>query len=392
MEKKNNQLLREASSSFKKKKYGDAILLLEKIVASDPRDPYPHLLLAVSLLLTDQFNRADPVLKRLKIVDPSYAPGWQLESFLFLKSAGGSEAALSRYIDMLQKFPSDRYFRRALRQIRRTGDFSSFQKRARLHRFVNLARPGRVISPLPRRVEIRRPLRRLSPGIKIAALFIPVIALAAGLLLFFGSDIQRLFRAKKSAGLSPERNLQVDLVEVDGSRYELIDRIGKEKTPVFYFSSEEVLKDFQRAKYLIKDDKHTDAMVLLNRIAASNAHFTVKEKAEFLRKFVLNIEDREPSEVSFREVSRSPHLYRGLILRWSGKVANLKRKDGKILFNLLVDYQDRDTFAGIADVFSGRDYDDVRNGDSVLVTAVFVNTVGNDNRIYLVARGIDKSK
>ena len=128
--------------------------------------------------------------------------------------------------------------------------------------------------------------------------------------------------------------------------------------------------------------------MLINKISASNANFTVKEKADFLRKFILDVDGREASGVSYGDVAKRPYLYRGMIVQWRGKTANLRRKEGKMYFNLLIEYRDNGVFSGIVDAYSQKDYEKLTNGDIVDVRAIFVNTIGGDDRVYLVVQNI----
>jgi hypothetical protein len=181
---------------------------------------------------------------------------------------------------------------------------------------------------------------------------------------------------------------KIDMISLDGGRYDLIDRIGRERTAVFYYSNEEVLGDFQKARSLLKGEKQHEALVLINRLLNSNANFTVKERAMFLREFLMALEERQESPITFTDAAGSPYLYKGAVVRWRGRVANLKRKDGKMIFHLLVNYSEKNRFAGVAEVYSEKDYAGVSNGSDVETRAVFNSTLGSDNRIYLVAEDV----
>jgi hypothetical protein len=94
--------------------------------------------------------------------------------------------------------------------------------------------------------------------------------------------------------------------------------------------------------------------------------------------------------VAIGTVVQRPYLYRGVLVKWKGRIANLKRKDNKMFFNLLVDYEKDDIFAGVIDVYSEKDYDGFQNSDIVELRAAFINTIGSDNRLYLVANELRK--
>lgn len=358
-------------------------------MSSGVKEPYAFFLLALSYLFTDRLHRVDETLRRVRIADPNFLPGVQLELFLGLKSAEDAGGALSRYMDGLQRFPKDRLIQRAVRALQGASDFGSFQRRARLQDFVYIPRPGagarsRTFTPVMRR-------RSAGPSRRWVLLAILVPAAILCTVYFFLPEIRsglaRLADRKEARRVDFSK---IDMISLDGGRYDLIDRIGRERTAVFYYSNEEVLGDFQKARSLLKGEKQHEALVLINRLLNSNANFTVKERAMFLREFLMALEERQESPITFTDAAGSPYLYKGAVVRWRGRVANLKRKDGKMLFHLLVDYSEKNRFAGIAEVYSGKDYAGVSNGSDVETRAVFNSTLGSDNRIYLVAEDVKK--
>jgi len=218
---------------------------------------------------------------------------------------------------------------------------------------------------------------------------ITVIAAAAALLIWQRQAVLQLFRMDvRAPAVADSRD--VDIVTIEMDRHDLINKVQREKTRVFYYSNEEIFTDFNEARRRIKGGSFNEALVLLNRILSSNANFSVKEKAEYLRRFVMNRDDREYSAVSFAEASRDPYLYTGVLVRWRGRVANLTRKDGRMSFHLLAGYRGRDTFSGIAEVYSERDFASIQNGNLIELGALLRSTIGSENRVYLVAREIKR--
>lgn len=384
--KENQLLIKEAYKLFKKKRYRECAVMLEKI-APATNIPYPLFLLALCCLLSDQLNKVEGLLRRLKTGDSAYLPAVQLDLFLFLKSTGDRGSALSRYLDAFQRFPADPLIRRALKEVRDTGDFSALQRQARLHDFVSIPHPRAGAAAVHRRLHSRRiylPARKI--------LIVCVIAATAGItavLVRQRQAILQLIRPElRAPGVTDSR--EVDIVTLEMDRHDLINKVQKEKTRIFYYSNEEVFGDFNEARKRIKSGNLNEALLLLNRLLSSNANFAVKEKAEYLKQFVMNHEDRGYSAVGFAEASRDPYLYTGVLVRWRGRVANLTRKDGKMIFHLLVGYRGRDTFTGIAEVYSERDFASIKNGDLVELGALLGSTIGTENRVYLLARTMKK--
>ncbi len=381
-------LIKAAYSSYRKKNYADCAVLLEKVISDGTRDPYPHFLLAVTYLLSGKLQKVESALKNIKLYQPDFRPAVQLEAFLVMKSAENFEAALSRYLDALQRFPDDRYIIKAIKSLRKTANFDEFQKKARLGEYVEVPAPGSrsVRAPITRPVCRRR--FALKKPLITAAVLLVCCALCVVLYVAYRDAFAGLFLRTEGA-LSPHPDSRaVDIVVLERGRHDLINRINKERQHVFYYSNDEIYNDFTTARALIKQEKHNDALVLINKISASNANFTVKEKADFLRKFILDVDGREASGVSYGDVAKRPYLYRGMIVQWQGKTANLRRKEGKMYFNLLIEYRDNGVFSGIVDAYSQKDYEKLTNGDIVDVRAMFVNTIGGDDRVYLVVQNI----
>ncbi len=379
-------MVKEAYALFKKRRYRECAEMLERL-APVAMGPYPIFLQALCCLLSDQLNKVEGLLRKLKASDPAYLPAVQLELFLFLKSAGDRGAALSRYLDAFQRFPADPFVRHGLKQVRDTADFPAFQRQARLHEFVSIPHPRAGIARSRKRFlssRIRLPVRGMVIGCVIA-----VIAAAAALLIWQRQAVLQLFRMDvRAPAVADSRD--VDIVTIEMDRHDLINKVQREKTRVFYYSNEEIFTDFNEARRRIKGGSFNEALVLLNRILSSNANFSVKEKAEYLRRFVMNRDDREYSAVSFAEASRDPYLYTGVLVRWRGRVANLTRKDGRMSFHLLAGYRGRDTFSGIAEVYSERDFASIQNGNLIELGALLRSTIGSENRVYLVAREIKR--
>jgi hypothetical protein len=121
----------------------------------------------------------------------------------------------------------------------------------------------------------------------------------------------------------------------------------------------------------------------------SNAGMNVKEKTDFLIKYITSSEDRKYEEIAYSAVMEKPYLYRGYSLAWSGKAANVKNKNGKVMFNLMIDYKEKERFSGIADIFCD-EKSEIKNGDSVKVSGIFISTLTESKRPYIQAKEIKK--
>lgn len=389
-------ILKEAYKAFRQKRYSEAIVLLEKIILHNRiKEPYPYFLLCVSYLLCNKFSDADIMIKKVRDADPDYLPLKQLEIFLLLKSASNVHEVLAACIEKLERYPEDKYLKKALLYLRKPKNFTSFQKKAKLTDFVYIPKPKpagitdayQSIPDKPVRHEKYKQQKavRKNNFSKVFLIIILVFLFAA-----LSGTAYYYYTNKLRTDTANNKSLPIDTVSIDILQYELIDKILKTKPPVFYYSNDEIINDFNKAKILIKNEKYNEAIIIINKIANSNANYRVKERNEFLQKFISGIEYKNYNPIPIEKVLQKPYLYKGSFVKWKGKIANLKSKDNKLQFNLLIDYKNDYKFSGVIDVYSANEYKNIINGDIVTLEGVFVNTVGNDNRIYLVADKIIK--
>ncbi len=393
---RNAILIKEGYKALNNKRFPEAIALLEKAISNRHDDPYPFLLLCISYLLNNRFNDAELTIKSLRKIDPYYLPLVQLESFLFLKSASSIHPVIAAYIDRLEQFPKDKYLKNALKNIRKVKKFSDFQKKAKLNNFVLIPGPGEGISEYTELIEEESGPKEEKPKNKlknhnhiyrtIKFTLLLILFSAAGFVLYNYYDYIKI----KILPPREKSSFPIDSIDIDLARYDLIDKIKIEKSNVFYYSNEEVINDFKKAKSLIKNEQYNDALIMLNKIQNSNANYRVKERLNFLFKFISDIEYRNYEEIPASKVFKAPYLYKGVFVKWKGKITNLRKKENKLMFNLLIDYKKDDIFSGIIDVYSENTVQELKNGDIVVIQGAFLNTLGNTGRFYLVSEKINK--
>ncbi len=388
--KQDDLLLKEAYRSFEKKLYAESAVLLDRMVSSGIRDTYPVLLHAACCLLAGRFADADGSMRRLEHIDPAYPPLLQLRTFLYFKGAPDLKSAVTFSLEALAKNPGDVALRRMVSRLRNVRDFARFQRESRLLDFVSVPSPSmaRFSAALAKRNPFRAGKgRRLLPRTyRIAAYAAAGVIAAAVAVAFLAVYVMPSLRP---GSLSREAGDTVDQVTIDGSGFNLIEKITTTRNREFYQSGEMVLRDFNTAKKMIREGRYNGAIRILNRIATSNAVYPVRERADFLRKFVINIEDRDWEDIAFREVRESPHLYIGTAVKWKGRIANLRKREGGVVFNLMVNSRNAGEFDGVVDVYSGRDYAGLQGGDTIIVKAVILHSIGEEKRLYLSAREIE---
>ncbi len=394
----NYRFIRDAYRSLNSKKFQEAILVLEKVLSSGAGDIYVLLLLAVAYLHTDQFGKLARFVTKMREMNRTYIPLIQLEAFLKLKSAPAKEEALKVYIDLMAKYPADPHIHRGRGLISEAADFRDFQKNARLQDFVLIPTPPRSLKKTAKKAVYTGMLEK--KGIRIirdspvtwrrAALAMLVIIIV-GLLVLLGV---RLFSgpglftsAAKRVGVSRADYSGIDRVTLGGTEYDLVKNIGPDRVAVYYQSVRDMTGDFNRARVLIKAEKHNDAILLLNGLHHSNVNFVVKEKVAFLIKFVTDLEDREFSEIPYADVEKNRYRYRGFAVRWIGKVGKIRERDESQVITLSLDAPEGKS-AGEVDVYSPRIVPGLSGGTPVLLEGVIVDFIGKEKRAYVVSRNI----
>lgn len=380
--------INEAYRSFKKKNYENAVIILEKGYSSGDTTPYSIFLLAVSLIYSNNFSRANAILEHLQRVDPFYEPFVQLKSFLSLKSAVSREEAMHIYVAALEKLPSDNLLRKTLRILEDAKDFTAFQKNVKLNELVDLPVPGKKritrINTSTGKVKIRRGRKITIPRIALIA-FVTVCVLFFVLFSLYYSSLVKKFTGDKSIS---DRSGKVDMVDLSGAGYGIVDRISSNKTPEFYTSGDLVISDFNEARRLLKKGEFNKGVMLLNRIQNSNASFMVKEKCEFLIKYVMDSDERIYEEIDVAKLNEKLYLYRGSSVKLKGKVANMKQAKGGKSFTLMVGY-DGSNFKGITLIFDPKNTS-FENGDIVEVNGLFITGMGKGNVPYISGEKIIK--
>ena len=382
------QYLHEAYRSFQKKNYTNAIIILEQTKNSGYEDYYALFLQAVSLLYSNNFPAANNIMEKIQRINPSYTPFTQLKAFLALKSSVSREDALAAYFSALEKNSSDKLLRKGLRAVEESHDFYRYQKEAKISDLVSIPKPGRKIiffesERFSRRVDIRRGRGKLS-GIRpvyAALIILMIVSSAAGTVLYFHKVNLNFFNKQEAVTLDSESLNKIDMVDITGSGYGIINRVNQEKTPEFYPSGDMLLADFNEARLLMKKGQFNRAVLLLNKITNSNASFPVKEKSDFLISFIMQSNDRVYEDIDLKQINEKPYLFRGSAVKFTGKAANVKENKNGTAFTVMIGY-DGNNFKGVCEVYdSGKNI--VQNGDIVEVQGLFILNIGKRSSPYI---------
>jgi len=394
--------LHEAYKYFKRKNYTGAVIILEQAKDSLRNDHYGLFLHAVSLLYSNDFLSAGSVIESIQRINPSYIPFIQLKAFLALKSSTDREEALADYISALEKNPSDKLLRKGLHLIETSADFSKFQREIKISDLVHIPKPKGKIrylkaykyseKDLPHRTS-RFPYKKLV-YVLLAVLVVSIIALIIFKWGFKFADFKftdfKFTNKKDEIRLSSASLNTIDMTELRGSGFGLINKINKDKTPEFYPSEDALLRDFNEAKQLMKKGEFNKAALMLNKISNSNASFPAKEKSEFLIRFIIDSDERVYDNIDMKQIGEKPYLFRGCSLRLIGKVANIKENKDGTAFSIMVDY-DGKSVKGICEIY---DYSKsvINNGDTVEVKGIFILNIGKGGIPYILAEKISVIK
>ncbi|MCL1912071.1 MAG: tetratricopeptide repeat protein [Leptospirales bacterium] len=393
-------LVKDAYRSFRSQRYGEAVVILEQVVLSNPDDPYPYFLLAVVYLFCDKFDKSAALIADINSKYSPYAPIVQLEAFLNMKGASSFEAALSYYISKIEEYPGDGMLKKSAALIRAVSDFEALQKEARLEDFVKVSSPPKDIESAALAKEARTAgsqRKRYAYGRPSGRGFFKKIPVWAKICLavFCLAAIALFFVLKTYHGvgfqISSEDARIVDETEISGPSSSLMLPGGSVKARELYTSTESLINDFNKARRLIKSAEHNQAILILNRISESNAAFMVKEKVNFLTSFIINSDERKYDYVSTDTLAKNAWLYRGYGVDWQGRTANLKMVNASRSFTLLVDYTGKDVFSGTANIFYGYDKPEIENGDMVKIKGVFIN-MSENGTLFVRARIVEKLK
>lgn len=386
------QHLHEAYSSFKKKKYTNAVIILDQIKNRGEEDHYALFLRAVCLLYSGNLQAANIVMEKIQAVNPLYTPFIQLKSFLALKSSLTREDAIAAYINALEKNSSNRLLRRGLRKVEKAPDFYNYQREAKLSALVSVPRPGRIqfitgSVGLPRRKDTVSRIK--IPSVRPAVVLLTIlIIITAAVLTFFYSNMGKFsfFKSGNAVKLDRESLNKIDMVDISGSGYGIINRINKDKTPEFYSSGDVLLNDFNEARLLMKKGYFNKAVILLNRITNSNASFPVKEKSDFLLRFIMESDERIYEEMDLKQVIEKPYLFRGCAVKFTGRTANVTESKSGTAFSVMIGY-DGNNFKGVCDVYDSAK-GIVKSGDIVEVKGLFILNIGKAGAPYVTAEDV----
>ncbi len=306
---------------FRKKRYREAVSLLEKALSENGKDPDIHLYLGYASILTGDWEGARRYFRSGLELSENHLELMKGLAYLYLRDER-VEDAISLWGEILENRPRERNIRRSLQLLRESEDVRTFAQKLKPEDYLTIR------APLSERLKPYR------TGLLIAAGIIIVLA------VFFLTPLNRkvLQRFRPDMAELEEITLPPDQITVAGdARYSL--------------SEDAVRSEFVRIKKYIYRNKVNTAIIALNRVMLSNASPLVKERFKILYEFIGPADPLSlDSNPDFSSVMKEPDLYLGAYVLWTGKIAGLEKEGERITFDLLVNYENEDTIEGIAEV------------------------------------------
>lgn len=377
------QFLKKAYRELKHERFYEALAYAEKAGEELPDLSWPYFIAAVCYVYLGRFTEAESSMRLCEKNDHDFFPLAELKVFLALKSAPSREGALQIAADTLTRFPESIHIKKLLHHAEGFSGFSEFQKKARLRDYVTIPLPPKL-SKSPARKKRRdrsagKRVKRIAPSVAIGRilLFSVVVLLLVLAAFFFYRRV-----AEKRGGTA-----LLDTVVLSGGEMDMLGGKKREDSAPEYITSAEVRADFLRARNMIKSGKKNEAVVLLNDIHASNAGFTVREKVDFLIRYVIDDRDRTYETLPPEKLQHAPWRYKGYAVQWQGKVANISHGEASTAFTLLLNYEEG-TLAGVVSVLANRAYGDLENGAPVQVQGILLGSPEKGERLYLQGRAI----
>jgi tetratricopeptide (TPR) repeat protein len=323
---KGDPLITKALKLLGRKKYTDAIRLLESEAVRYHDSFRYYYLLAAACLRAGDFGGAFTYFisaRKLKKRDPRVLLGI---AALFLRR-GDTVQAVEIYLEVQEVERENRVAKKALNQIRRS------KSPEEMNAWIESGKLKTLYPSLPKAPFSGAAFLLSGVGILL------VLAALAGILSVTG--ILRRGKGPEREGYAATRLLPEEReapVQADGSYRYVLTR-------------DEALAAYGKAQRLFNQRKDEEAKVELNRIIESNASDALRNKARMLLSFT------EPPDFStlknsftYQKVIQEPVLYRDCYIIWEGMAANLEVGDATTVFNLLVGYDTKSVLQGIVPV------------------------------------------
>jgi hypothetical protein len=309
---------------YRKKQYIRAVSCFEKALKENKNDHEIYLYLGYASVFTDDLDGALNYFRRGLLVAEDNTELLKGLAYCYLKNER-IEDAISKWGEVLEKNPGDRFARKAIERLRASGDIDNFIENASPKDFFS----GKL--PLSEKIKPYILGFSITFGIVIIFVIFYTTPLYKNTLHKFYPEVSTLNKIS-----FPEEGPII---------------LDNSEEALYSFSEKEIESSFVKVKKSIYKNEINNAVILLNKIMLSNASPVVKEKFEILYKF---IDPPDPLSIDYNpryyEILKEPAAFKGVYVLWTGRIANLQVDDKSVQFDLLVNYENEDTVDGIAHI------------------------------------------
>lgn len=319
----------EARSLIRKKKYSNAIVLLEGVRELYRNSFDYYLVLGIACLYSRDYGnsyRNFDEARHIKVQNVDLLLG---QAALYLVR-GDTSTAIGYYLDILDLEPENKKAKAALEFVRSKGDYETI---------VKWTDTGKIEEFYPEVAEKK--------GVWPLVFSIFAGGFAA-LAILFCMNLSKARQNAQRADLS-----ELDLTASDKSGLQEKDLSGG--VYKYILSDSQITQAYEKAKFYFQNYRDNSSRVEINRILNSNASQTIKSKSELL---ILYFEEpsfdsfssRPEENFTYSTVAAEPALYADCWVVWSGRISNAKTENGVFSCDLLVGYENLERVDGIVPV------------------------------------------
>lgn len=319
--------LKKAKALYSAGKHEKAKTLLDKFLEFNRFNALAYSLHAKCLVAVRDYGHAVVSAENALKIDEKNIDAYLVKAFVLLLN-NSREGALKLYIKILTIEADNKIAKNNLDLIKKlSADDELFA--AKLSPAVFIDGKGRIF----------RMLNRL---FKVLILIVSVAALSAAAYFFIIPELRAYIDKRELEKLGiDERTLFAELKdEVQNSSME-------------DFDPDELNKMFLKAKKHIQNGEPNEAILIINKVALSDAMPILKMRFENLR---ANVEEPGLSDfennIDYSSLMERPLLYQSVFVKWKGETDVVVHKDGKTFFKLIVRSGDEESADGIAHVMS----------------------------------------
>jgi tetratricopeptide (TPR) repeat protein len=324
-------VLNRALRLAKRKKYGDAISLLEGEILRYRESFRFYYILSLCCLYTGDYGRAYTYFKSANDIKPKDS-GVVLGIAALNLRRGESGRALDLYLKVLEIEPRSRIAKKALSVLRRYAGSDEFAD------WIESGRIKRLFPPLPKAKMTGAAV--LGRVLVALALILGVVFCAAVKKGLVNIDAMRKEQREGFATSALESGDRKNIVALGGSYQSIL-------------TERQVLASYEKARGLFNEYDDNPARIEINRLLLSNAADGIKNKARVLLRYLDETPlgfDTLKTNLSYAQVQKEPLLCDGCYVVWRGMATNILVENESSSFDFLVGYENRTNLAGIVRV------------------------------------------